>query len=86
MVTIYGMSDIVGPISINTEKDPYQMELLGDRFEDSIGAEIKQLIDNAYYQAQKILSEHMDKLEQVAEALMRQEIISAEEFEAFFEE
>ena len=60
MVTIYGMSDIVGPISINTEKDPYQMELLGDRFEDSIGAEIKQLIDNAYYQAQKILSEHME--------------------------
>ena len=86
MVTIYGMSDIVGPISINTEKDPYQMELLGDRFEDSIGAEIKQLIDNAYYQAQKILSEHMDKLEQVATTLMRQEIISAEEFEAFFEE
>jgi cell division protease FtsH len=86
MVTIYGMSDIVGPISINTEKDPYQMELLGDRFEDSIGAEIKQLIDTAYYQAQKILSEHMDKLEQVATTLMRQEIISAEEFEAFFEE
>ena len=86
MVTIYGMSDIVGPISINTEKDPYQMELLGDRFEDSIGAEIKQLIDNAYYQAQKILSEHMDKLEQVATTLMRQEIISAEEIEAFFEE
>ena len=86
MVTIYGMSDIVGPISINTEKDPYQMELLGDRFEDSIGAEIKQLIDNAYYQAQKILSEHMDKLEQVATALMKQEIISAEEFESFFQD
>lgn len=85
MVTIYGMSDIVGPISINTEKDPYQMELLGDRFEDSIGAEIKQLIDNAYYQAQKILSEHMDKLEQVATTLMKQEIISAEEFESFFQ-
>ena len=86
MVTIYGMSDIVGPISINTEKDPYQMELLGDRFEDSIGAEIKQLIDNAYYQAQKILSEHLDKLEQVATALMKQEIISAEEFESFFQD
>ena len=86
MVTIYGMSDIVGPISINTEKDPYQMELLGDRFEDSIGAEIKQLIDNAYYQAQKILSEHMDNLEQVATALMKQEIISAEEFESFFQD
>ena len=86
MVTIYGMSDIVGPISINTERDPYQMELLGDRFEDEIGSEIKQLIDNAYYQAQRILSEHMDKLEQVAETLIKQEIISADEFESFFQQ
>lgn len=86
MVTIYGMSDTVGPISINTERDPYQMELLGDRFEDEIGSEIKQLIDNAYYQAQRILSEHMDKLEQVAETLIKQEIISADEFESFFQQ
>ena len=85
MVTVYGMSDIVGPISINLEKDPYQMELLGDKFEDAIGSEIKLLVDNAYYQAQKILSEHMDKLELVANALLRKEIISAEEFEQFFE-
>ena len=85
MVTVYGMSDIVGPISINLEKDPYQMELLGDKFEDAIGAEIKLLIDNAYYQAQKIISEHMDKLELVANTLMKKEIISAEEFESFFE-
>ena len=85
MVTVYGMSDIVGPISINLEKDPYQMELLGDKFEDAIGSEIKLLVDNAYYQAQKILSEHMDKLEVVANALLRKEIISAEEFEQFFE-
>ena len=85
MVTVYGMSDIVGPISINLEKDPYQVELLGDKFEDAIGAEIKLLIDNAYYQAQKIISEHMDKLEAVANELIRKEIISAEEFESFFE-
>lgn len=85
MVTIYGMSEIVGPISINIEKDPYQMELLGDKFEDAVGSEIKLLIDNAYYQAQKIISEHMDKLEAVAETLMKQEIISADEFESFFE-
>ena len=85
MVTVYGMSDVVGPISINLEKDPYQMEILGDKFEDAIGAEIKLLIDNAYYQAQKIITEHMDKLELVANTLMKKEIISAEEFESFFE-
>ncbi|MBP3502214.1 MAG: ATP-dependent zinc metalloprotease FtsH [Clostridia bacterium] len=86
MVTIYGMSDIVGPISINIEKDPYQMELLGDKFEDAIGAEIKLLIDNAYYQAKKIISEHMDKLNLVANTLMKKEVISEKEFESFFEE
>lgn len=86
MVTVYGMSDIVGPISINLEKDPYQMQLLGQKFEDSVGAEIKLLIDNAYYQAKKLVSEHMDKLTLVANALMEKEIISAEEFECFFEE
>ena len=86
MVTVYGMSDTVGPISINLEKDPYQIELLGDKFEDSIGTEIKSLVDNAYYQAQRLVSEHMDKLELVANALMEKEIISAEEFEIFFQE
>ena len=86
MVTVYGMSDTVGPISINLEKDPYQIELLGDKFEDSIGTEIKSLVDNAFYQAQRLVSEHMDKLELVANALMEKEIISAEEFESFFQE
>ena len=85
MVTVYGMSDVVGPISVNVEKDPYQIELLGDKFEDAIGSEIKVLIDNAYYQAQKLITEHMDKLEVVANALMKKEVISAEEFESFFE-
>lgn len=84
MVTIYGMSDIVGPISVNVEKDPYQMQLLGEKFEDAVGTEIKLLIDNAYYQARKIISEHMDKLELVANALLEKEVISAEEFESFF--
>ena len=86
MVTVYGMSDIVGPIAINLEKDPYQVEILGQKFEDAIGSEIKLLIDNAYYQARKILSEHMDKLELVANTLLVKEIISSEEFERFFEE
>ena len=84
MVTIYGMSDTVGTIYINTEKDPYELQLLGDRFADAIGAEIKILIDDAYVKAQKILLSHMDKLNAVANCLMVQEVISEEEFEKFF--
>ncbi len=81
MVTIYGMSDVIGPISINTEKDPYELQLLGEKFSDNIGAEIKILVDNAYVNAQTILANHMDKLELVANELLRKEVISAEEFE-----
>ena len=36
MVTIYGMSDRIGPISIDLEKEPYQMQLLGNNLEDEI--------------------------------------------------
>lgn len=84
MVTVYGMSDVIGTISINTEKDPYELELLGDKFGDAIGAEVKLLLDEAYRSAQTILANHMDKLHEVAQTLLKQEVISQEEFEKFF--
>lgn len=85
MVTVYGMSDTIGTIYINTEKDPYELQMLGEKFTDAIGAEIKILIDEAYEKAQKILLNHIDKLNEVAETLMKQEVISEEEFNRFFE-
>ena len=84
MVTVYGMSDKIGPISLKTD-EPYEMQPFGDHIGDSIGEEVKKLIDTAYYQAQQILSQHMDKLDAVANTLLEKEIISAEEFQRFFE-
>ena len=84
MVTIYGMSEKIGPISINIEKDPYQMQLFGESMENAIGQEVKALIDNAYVQAQDILVKHVDKLHQLAALLIEKEVISAEEFEKLF--
>ena len=86
MITIYGMSDKLGPISINLEKDPDQMQLFGDNMEDAIGTEIKMLVDEAYIKAQQILLEHRDKLDRLAAALMKKEVLSEEEFEAIFNE
>ena len=51
----------------------------------AIGSEVKNLIDNAYKEAQEILLAHMDKLHEIASTLLEKEIISAEEFESFFE-
>ena len=81
MITKYGMSDNLGPISINTEKDPYELQLFGEKFGDAVGAEVKIMLDNAYLKAQTILANNMDKLNKVAQTLMEKEVISAEEFE-----
>ena len=81
MIIKYGMSDNLGPISINTDKDPYELQLLGEKFGDAIGAEVKIMLDTAYAKAQSILNNNMDKLHAVAEVLIQKEIISAEEFE-----
>lgn len=80
MIIKYGMSDNLGPISINTDKDPYELQLLGEKFGDAIGAEVKIMLDTAYVKAQSILNNNMDKLHAVAQVLIQKEIISAEEF------
>ena len=84
MVTVYGMSDVVGQISINTEKDPYELQLLGEKYADAIGAEVKILLDTAYVNAQKLLLQHMDKLHEVAQTLLEKETITENEFERIF--
>ncbi len=85
MVTVYGMSDDIGPIYLK-QKDPYERQIFGENIDDAVGAEVKTLIDVAYRRAQEIILAHMDKLQAVAEILLEKEIISAEEFETFFEE
>ena len=54
MIVKYGMSDDLGPIYIDTEKDPYELQLFGEKFGDAVGAEVKIMIDNAYVKAQNL--------------------------------
>lgn len=84
MVTVYGMSEKLGPISLKSN-DPYEAQILGENIDDQIGMEVKTLIDNAYTAAQQILLANMDILDAVATRLLEKEIISAEEFNRFFE-
>ena len=85
MVTVYGMSDKIGPMSINVEKEPYQIQLLGNNLEDEIGKEVKNILEDAYEKAQRLLVMHRDKLDAVASVLLEKEVINEKEFEEIFE-
>lgn len=84
MVTVYGMSDKIGPISLKKE-EPYETQAFGDELEDQVGKEVKEMIEQAYIKAQQILLANMDKLHAVATRLLEKEIISSEEFDSFFQ-
>ncbi len=84
MVTVYGMSDIVGPISLKDSEGNFEYQLLGNNMEDVVGQEVKTLIDTAYKKAQQILSQNMDLLHAIAAELIAKEKINEEEFNKFF--
>lgn len=86
MVTVYGMSDNIGPISLKDDGSQIGYQLFGDSMEDNIGKEVKLLIDRAYLSAQQILSQNMNKLHEVAQVLLEKEKINEKEFRRFFEQ
>ncbi|MBR0490974.1 MAG: ATP-dependent zinc metalloprotease FtsH [Clostridia bacterium] len=83
MVTKYGMSEVLGPIDFQG-KEPYEMQMFGENIGDVIGAEVKKLIDTAYKQAIELLIAHRDKLDLIAETLIRQEKINEAQFNELF--
>ncbi len=92
MVTKYGMSDVLGPMTFGSDNDEVflgmsyaQTRDYSEQVAAEIDAEVKKIIDNAYATCEKLLSEHRDALDRVAEALMEKEKLSGEEFEALFE-
>ena len=91
MVTKYGMSDRIGTIMLGTNQEEV---FLGRDFSQGKGyseetagiidEEVKNIIDNAYVSAEKILRENIDKLHAVAGVLLEKEKIDGEEFDAIF--
>jgi cell division protease FtsH len=87
MVTHYGMSDELGPMTYGSDEDEV---FLGRDFSKSknyseevaakIDNEMRSIIDKAYYKAENLLKENMDKLHKVAEALLEKETLDAEQF------
>ncbi len=87
MVTKYGMSDELGPIAFGTGHD--EVFLGRDysnvrNYSESVAAKIDSVVGNiitdAYKKCNDILSEHSDKLTQVAEYLIKNEKIGEKDF------
>ena len=88
MVVKYGMSDDLGPVvydSGNGEvflgKDYGHVNNYSEQTSARIDSEVEKIMREAYAKTTSILKEHYDKLELVAETLIKKEKISGEEFE-----
>ena len=84
MITVYGMSDIIGPISLKDNDGQLEYQMFGDDMQDAIGKEVKKLIDTAYQNAQEILKQNIEVLHAIATELIAKEKINEEEFNKFF--
>ena len=92
MVTKYGFSSKLGLINYDNDSDevfigrdlahtrPY-----GEEVASQIDMEVKNIIDECYGKAKKMIEEHMDVLEKSAQLLLEKEKVTREEFEALFE-
>ena len=91
MVTRLGMSDELGPMVYGQKEE---MIFLGREISEQrdysetvaqkIDKEVHMVIENAYEQARKILTDNRDHLEAVAQRLLEIETLAREEFESIF--
>merc|ERR1719410_1068396 len=90
MVKQYGMSDIVGPVALETPDGggPFMGRQLGQRrtqwggkLMGKVEAEIERMVNNSYLIAKRVLSNNRSLLDHLAQVLVEQEVVSAEEFQ-----
>ncbi len=91
MVTRFGMSDEIGLINYDDEDDEVfigrdlaHTRSHSETVASEIDREVKQIIDDCYSRARKIIEEHGEILHRCAELLIEKEKISQVEFESLF--
>ena len=91
MVTRYGMSERIGTVSysdgneIFVGRDYEKTKSYSERTAGDIDAEVKAIMDEAYARCTAILTEHGDKLDEVAAFLLEHEHMSHNQFIACME-
>lgn len=92
MVMKYGMSDTIGPISYSSSqnevflgRDFGHTREYSEELANKIDNEVHNIVMTGYRHCEKILTDHMAKLHEVAMALFNGEKLSGEEFRAIME-
>jgi cell division protease FtsH len=90
MVTKYGFSEKLGPINYSGSEEVFlgrdfsKEKSFSDGVQLEIDEEVRAIINKAYKECEKILKDNMDKLEVVAQALMKVETIDGDQFERLY--
>ena len=88
MVTEFGMSDKLGPLSLGKRHGPVflgrdlvETRNYSEEIAYEIDKEVRRIIDECYERARTIITEHRSKLESVAKALLERESLEGEDLE-----
>jgi cell division protease FtsH len=84
MVLDWGMSEKIGLVNYtNDDRRILPMELPGKQYSEHtaelVDGEVKRIMDEAYAATRSILETHREKLDGIAQALLKYETLSAEE-------
>lgn len=93
MITEYGMSDVLGPITFGHKQEQVFLgrDITRDRNYSeevafAIDKEVRRFIEEAYNQTEATLKAHMEKLHLVAQALLERETLEGDELRQLMEE
>lgn len=90
MVAKYGMSDKIGPVCYDSEDEVFLGRDYGHskQYSETIASEIDKEVENVlitqYAKAKSLLQNNIEKLNNVAEALLVNEVIDGDEFLKYF--
>ncbi len=87
MVTKYGMSDVLGPATYAKESDEVFLGMdyshtknYSDEYAARIDDEVKRILTDGFNKCKSILEDHADKLELIAQTLLKEEKIDHDRF------
>ena len=84
MVSEFGMSEL-GCMSVKLSDDGQRGTLIGDQLANEIDAQWRQILQQCYQEARRIIAENERRIERVAEALLLEQTILAERFVQLWE-
>jgi len=87
MVLRWGMSEALGPVSLVAPQDDglpmaFQRQPYSEATAEKIDAEIRRIVEESHREADRLLSENRDKLDALAQALLKAESLGEKEIRA----